>query len=115
MAVKIGTNHVALNMVTKGLANTQSLITKGVIIAGYYETYSHGKKHGSGSQWSKLTKEHIVKHDIDTIKVFVDWNKTVHKDRQLFAELVKDEISVELLEKDIDIFVEVELIYPKED
>ena len=112
MAVK-RSNNIALNMVTKGIADTQSLITKGIIVAAYYETYSRGRKTGSGSQWTKLTKDHIAKHEIDTIKVFVDWYKKVPKKEDIDVELIKNEITVELLKKDIDIFVEVELISPK--
>ena len=114
MVTKRG-NNIALNMVTKGIADTQSLITKGIVVSGYYETYSKGKKTGSGSQWTELTPGYIKKHEIDTIKVFVDWYKKVPKKEQIDVELIKNEITVELLKKDIDIFVEVELISPKED
>jgi len=107
-------NHFAINMITKGLANTQSLITKGIITTAYYEVYSKGvKKHGGIGYPYKdpsLTKEYLDEIGADLIKVYVPWNKKVNPQEKIYVELLSNEISVELMKNDIDIKIEVELI-----
>ena len=92
-------NHFAINMITKGIANPKSLITKGIITPYSYEIIKDGKviRRGSGLPGREL-RDYIEKHDPDLIKVYVNWNKEKAKYKEITAELIKKEITVELLE-----------------
>lgn len=107
-------NHFAINLATKGLINPNSLITKGVILSSVYELYRDGRKTGSGTlmgpPYGKKLYDDIKRTEADTIKVFVKWDKAIDRDKKVTVELIKKEISVELLNNDVDIKIDVELI-----
>lgn len=106
-------NHFALNMITKGVINPSSLITKGIIAMCTYELIKDGRKVGSGdlaAPYSKRIYDEIKRTDADTIKVYVQWNKNIDKNKKVTAELIKKEISVELLKNNIDINIEIDLM-----
>jgi len=99
-------NHMAINMVTKGLLNISN-ITKGVILV--YEIVSKRKKGGSSSEpeigfynndeefFKEIRKRNI--EEIDVIKVKIDWKKTKKISREIEAILLKKHIEAEILDK----------------
>ena len=102
-------NHIALNMVTKGLLNISN-ITKGVILT--YEIVYKKKKGGSSvdptarGYYNNKEEEEFFNNikkrksdEIDVIKVKIDWNKTKKSDRKIEAVLLKKHIEAELLNK----------------
>lgn len=97
-------NHVSLNLVTKGLLNISN-ITKGMITFVGIVTPKR-KSSGSGDyayrgdydpSFFKKIKE---VEDISVIKVFIDWNK-IPKDtnKKIEVELLKKQIKAEILKE----------------
>jgi len=107
-------NHFALNMVTKGLNNPSSLITKGIIATCTYEIEHRGRKVGSGDMsgppYAKRIYDEIKREEADLIRVFVKWDKAIDRDKKITVEQIKKEISVELIKNDVNIKIEVKLI-----
>lgn len=101
-------NHIALNLVTKGLLNISN-ITKGMLLLGYKITPRIIKKGGSPQYddrpiFKKYEEpEDFIKdvketEDIDYIEVTVDWNKKIDKkNKKIESELIKRQIEVILL------------------
>ena len=99
-------NHIALNMVTKGLLNISN-ITKGVILI--YEIVSKRKKGGSSAEpergfynndeefFNEIRK--LNADQVDVIKVKIDWKKTKKISRKIEAVLLKKHIEAEILNK----------------
>jgi hypothetical protein len=106
------TNHLATNLVTKGLLNISN-ITKGMIILQFEVVFK--KRHGGGmagdgvsiqkpplyydskeTLFRELPK--LIEEDIDVIKVYVNWNKSSYKGSKKFeAKLMKTQIEAEIL------------------
>ena len=106
-------NHFALNMVTKGVANPKSLITKGIILPYSYEIHKGGEviRRGGGMPNGEEIKDFIRDNNPDLIKVFVRWDKKKQKHKKVTVELIKQEITVELLESlGVSINVDVEFL-----
>lgn len=104
------TNHIATNLVTKGLLN-MSNITKGMIITGYQIIPSGG---GGGAYagyvgppaYKRILDDErefyndINKYqDIDVIKVQVKWDKKYKGPRVIEATLIKARIEAEILKE----------------
>jgi len=107
-------NHIATNLVTKGLLN-MSNITKGMIIIGYEIIFKKGSG-GSGDyagtdptvpfrtiRNDKELFDQIKKHDniedIDIIKVKINWKKKYKGDKSIDAKLIKSHIEAEILKE----------------
>lgn len=104
----MSSNHIALNLATKGLLNISN-ITKGMLLLGYRITPRIIRKGGSpqydeGPIFKKYEEpEDFIKdvkeiEDIDYIEVKVDWNKKIdRKNKKIEAELIKKHIEAILL------------------
>jgi len=97
-------NHIAKEILTKGLLGQSSLVTKGIlsILIAYELVNSGGEIVGSGigfplpSQWSK---EKIQSLDVKTIKVYIDWRKKPQFWKKIKVEKIKKNIEVLFLER----------------
>jgi len=97
------TNHIALNLVTKGLLNISD-ITKGMIIFIQIVTPTKkGSRGGSGDYAYELDSPLFKKieelDNINFIKVYVDWNKSINKNKKIEAKLIKKYIEAEILKE----------------
>jgi hypothetical protein len=98
-------NHLAINLVTKGLLN-MSNITKGMIIIGY-EIVLTKKKGGGSSPYVSIPykredekeffNEIKKRDDIDVIKVKIDWKKKYKGDKLIEGTLIKSHIETQIL------------------
>ena len=99
-------NHIATNLITKGLLNISN-ITKGMIEIKYEIFF---RKKGGGAQKApslhydeESLYDEIKRHDeedIDYIKVYVDWKGSPRKGtKKIKAELLKSFIEADILEK----------------
>lgn len=113
-------NHFAKNIITKGWLGITALY-KGFVLPFF--KYEIKRKRGGGGGYavsSGYREENLVKdltnvreEDIDYIKVWVEWDKNVHKyDKKIYVELVTKKIQATLLEKHnfSNIKIDVELI-----
>ena len=115
-------NHLSLNLVTKGLLNISN-ITKGMIILQYQVIFKK-KKHGGGGTGDGLykpplyydSKEPLFReikeeyNDIDVIKVYVDWNKYNSKEYiKIEAVKLKNQMEAEIL-NETGKYIKVEII-----
>ena len=104
----MNSNHVALNLVTKGLLNISN-ITKGIV---YQLVLKKVKKRRGGSspdvQKPPLYYEReplfteIKKHDeedIELIKVYVDWDKRSKTFKKIEAKLIEKYVKAEILKE----------------
>jgi len=114
-------NHIATNLVTKGLLNISN-VTKGMVVIGY-EIIISVKHGGSGAYAGPVTLPYrkiederefyndIKKYDdIDVIKVQVKWDKKFKGPKLIEAKLIKSHIEAEILKetgRNIDITVEL--------
>lgn len=98
-------NHIATNLVTKGLLNISN-ITKGMIEIKYEIVF---RKRGGGAQKApslhydkESLYDEIRRHeedDIECIKVYVDWEGAPRKGtKKIKAQLLKTFIEAEILE-----------------
>lgn len=96
-------NHITKNLITKGWLNISS-INKGFILPGF--KYEITKKSGGsplyGNGYYELERDLFKiknKDDIQSIKVYVDWNKKVSRfGKIVYADLIKKNIEAKLLE-----------------
>jgi hypothetical protein len=93
----IKTNHIASELVTKGLISSYPIM-QGILSHLEYEIITkHKRKHG-GISYVDL-KGDIKKHkdDITAINVFVDWWKKREKKPGITVEMIENRIHAELL------------------
>lgn len=98
-------NHLANNILTRGNMNI-SAITKGFILPAF--KFVIRKKKGGSPAYGKgleQLKDELFKltgktyDDVDSIEVYVDWNKDVNKyGKEVYVELIQKKIEVELLQ-----------------
>lgn len=97
-------NHIAVNLATKGLLNISN-ITKGMILINFVVIF---KRRGGGGGYATPplyydSKEPLFRKieeqgdDIESIKVYVDWNKSVTANYKMEAVLLKTQIEAEIL------------------
>jgi hypothetical protein len=96
-------NHIATNLVTKGLLNISD-ITKGFIIIGYEivpPPHFKGKRGGSSPFISETDFYESIKkyEDVDVIKVRIDWKKKYKGNKLIEAKLIKSHIETRILEE----------------
>lgn len=113
-------NHFAKNLITKGWLNISAL-TKGFILPFFrYTIYKKGGGAYDGSGYYELQRDLAIaknkKEEIEGIKVYVDWNKHVHKyGKEIYAELIIKKIEAELLKQTKEKYkITVEIIQPEE-
>lgn len=101
------TNHISLNLVTKGIFDAVALVTKGMIILSFEIVLR--KRGGSSPGPTKLAYQEeeeyykklreLKEEDIDYIKVNVNWN--IQKSHQIMeAKLMTKKIEAEFFEND---------------
>jgi len=98
-------NHIALNLVTKGIFDTVALTTKGMIVLLFEIVFK--KRGGSPAraplQFQKEEEmyQELFKYpeeEIDYIKVYVDWSKK-KSTKIVEASLIQKKIEAQILEK----------------
>ena len=105
----IGTNHIATNIVTKGLIYSFPL-TEGILTNLQYEIITvTGRKHG-GISWVDLQRDIHKYDDITAIKVYIDWFRKTDREKYVSVQLLQKKIYAELLQSNnnsINIQVEI--------
>jgi len=98
-------NHIAVNLVTKGLLNISN-ITKGMLLVNYVIIF---KRRGGGGGYANPplhydNDEALFKKireqnedEIDSIKVYVDWQRVGRGFRKVEANLIKHRIEAQIL------------------
>ena len=106
-------NHQTINLLTNGFLDTSILVRGFVIPVFRYEII--GKRHrrggfgGVGDLYGDINKFGI--DEVDTIKVYVKWDKKVNRNKQIYAEIVEKKLEVQLIEKyNKKINIDVELL-----
>lgn len=101
----IVSNHIALNLVTKGLLNISNL-TKGIIslieivtprrkASGGSGAYAYDHEYGP-NLFKKIKEE---EDDISVINVHVDWEKAKNENIKIEVKLLKAYIEAEILKE----------------
>jgi hypothetical protein len=95
----IKSNHISVDIVTKGMLDT-SIITKGILIPFVYEIITPTvRRRGGGMYYGEMVdnikkdiKEIVEKDDGDYIKIYVNWDKKIDKNKKIQVKLLKKEI-----------------------
>lgn len=111
-------NHLAINLVTKGLLNISNM-TKGMVVIGY-EIIKKRKSGGGSGAYAGITlpygKTHYeptfkdpkdfykdikeIDDDVDLIEVYVKWDKQINtKDKKIEVEMIQRKIEAIILQE----------------
>lgn len=112
------TNHIAREMMSKGILGQSSLITKGIlsILIAYELVNGDGEVVGGAAGFplaADWPKKKLKELDVKVIRVYVDWSKQPQHWKKIYAEIVRKKIEVEFLKSvkmTKEMKIEVELI-----
>jgi len=111
-------NHIATNLISKGLLYSLPL-TDGILLHNVqYEIITHNlstRRTGSGD-YNKFIKEVNQTEDITAIKVYIDWWKKLDRNSRINVELLENDIKKKIyadiiVEKKKDIKIELKTAY----